>query len=178
MIYQTIDKSKQKELEKLFTTVFTSSEGEKEGKLIGELSLSLALGIDNEEIICFCACEKDSIIGAVFFTLLKFNSPVKVYMLAPVAVSTENQGKGIGQTLINNGLNEIKKRSANVVVTYGDPSYYSKVGFQALSEQVIQAPFKLSMPFGWLGQSLTEEPIPAINERSVCVKEFNDPVYW
>jgi predicted N-acetyltransferase YhbS len=99
-------------------------------------------------------------------------------MLAPVAVGAEHQGKGIGQALINYGLNQLKKRSVNAVVTYGDPSFYSKVGFQALSENVIQAPLKLSMPFGWLGQSLTEEPIPTINERPMCVKEFNDPVYW
>lgn len=99
-------------------------------------------------------------------------------MLAPVAVSTEHQRKDIGQALINYGLNELKKRSVNVVVTYGDPSFYSKVGFHVLSENVIQAPLSVSMPFGWLGQSLAGEPIPTIIERPVCVKEFNDPVYW
>jgi predicted N-acetyltransferase YhbS len=99
-------------------------------------------------------------------------------MLAPVAVSTEHQGKGVGQALINYGLNELKNRSVAVAVTYGDPSFYSKVGFRALSENVIQAPLKLSMPEGWLGQSLTGEQIPTINERPKCVKEFNKPVYW
>ena len=99
-------------------------------------------------------------------------------MLAPVAVSTGHQGKGIGQALINYGLNELKKRSASVAVTYGDPSFYSKVGFQALSEDIIQAPLELSMPAGWLGQSLSEDLIPAIKERPACVKQFNDPVYW
>ena len=146
--------------------------------LIGNLSSGLASSIDNEETICFGVYENESLIGSIFFTRLKFNSPIQVYMLAPVAVSTEKQGKGIGQALINYGLNELKKRSVSVAVTYGDPSFYSKVGFQALSENVIQAPLKLSMPFGWLGQSLTAEPIPAINERPMCVKEFNDPVYW
>jgi len=90
-------------------------------------------------------------------------------MLAPVAVTTQHQGKGVGQALINYGLQELKNRSVAVVITYGDPSFYSKVEFQALSEAVIQAPLKLSMPEGWLGQSLTEEPIPTINERPTCV---------
>ena len=178
MNYQTLDKSNQKEVAELFTSVFSSSEGEEEGMLIGNLSSGLASSIDNEETICFGVYENESLIGSIFFTRLKFNSPIQVYMLAPVAVSTEKQGKGIGQALINYGLNELKKRSVSVAVTYGDPSFYSKVGFQALSENVIQAPLKLSMPFGWLGQSLTAEPIPAINERPMCVKEFNDPVYW
>ena len=99
-------------------------------------------------------------------------------MLAPVAVSTTHQGKGVGQSLINYGLNDLKSRSVVVVVTYGDPSFYSKVGFQSLPESVIQAPLNLSMPGGWLGQSLTEEPIPTVNERPTCVKEFDDPIYW
>ena len=178
MNYQILDKSKQKEVTGLFTSVFTLSEGESEGVLIGNLSSELASSIDNEETICFGVYENESLIGSIFFTRLKFNSSIKVYMLAPVAVSTEHQGKGIGQALINYGLNELKRRSVNVAVTYGDPSFYSKVGFQSLSENIIQAPLKLSMPFGWLGQSLTGQPIPTINERPVCVKEFNDPVYW
>lgn len=178
MIHRILDKSKQKELEALFTSVFTSSEGEKEGILIGKLSSRLASNIDNNEIICFGVYENETLIGSIFFTRLIFSTPIQVYMLAPVAVSAEHQGKGIGQALINYGLNELKKRSVNVAVTYGDPSFYSKIGFQALSENLIQAPLKLSMPFGWLGQSLTGEPIPTINEHPVCVKEFNDPVYW
>ena len=178
MIHRVLDKSKQKEVEELFTSVFTSSEGEKEGKLIGNLSSQLASHMDDNEIICFGVYEKETLIGSIFFTRLKFSKPIRVYMLAPVAISTEHQGKGIGQALINYGLNELKKRSVNVAVTYGDPSFYSKVGFQALSENVVQAPLKLSMPFGWLGQSLTGEPIPTIKERSDCVEEFNDPVYW
>ncbi|MDX1351459.1 MAG: N-acetyltransferase [Thiomicrorhabdus sp.] len=178
MNYQNLDNTKQKEIAGLFTSVFTLSEGVNEGVLIGNLSSELAASIDNEEIICFGIYESESLIACIFFTRLKFNNPIQIYMLAPVAVNTENQGKGIGQALINYGFNELKKRSAQVVVTYGDPSFYSKVGFQALSENVIQAPLKLSMPFGWLGQSLTGEPIPTVNERPVCVKEFDNPVYW
>ncbi|MGH1429716.1 MAG: GNAT family N-acetyltransferase [Neptuniibacter sp.] len=178
MNYQNLDKSKKEEVANLFTSVFTSSESEKEGVLVGGLSSELASNIDNKETICFGACENGSLIGAIFFTRLKFNDPIQVYMLAPVAVSTEFQGRGIGQKLINYGLNELRNRSVSIVVTYGDPSFYSKIGFQSLSEDLIQAPLKLSMPIGWLGQTLTGEPIPSIKERPVCVKEFNNPVYW
>ncbi|MGB5307778.1 MAG: N-acetyltransferase [Arenicellales bacterium] len=178
MNHKILDKNSQEEVTSLFTSVFTASEGEKEGRLIGHLASELSSGIDDEEIICFGAYEEESIIGAIFFTRLRLNQALQAYMLAPVAVSTKHQGKGVGQALIKYGLNELKKRSVAVVITYGDPSFYSKVGFQALSENIIQAPLKLSLPEGWLGQSLTEQPIPTINERPRCVKEFNDPVYW
>lgn len=178
MNQKILDNNSQKEVTSLFASVFTASEGEKEGRLIGKLASELSSKIDNQEIICFGTYEEESLIGSIFFTRLRFNEAIQIYMLAPVAVSTQHQGKGIGRALINYGLNELKRRSEAVVVTYGDPSFYSKVGFQALSENVIQAPLKLSMPEGWLGRSLTEEPIPILSNRPTCVKEFNDPVYW
>jgi putative acetyltransferase len=178
MKYKTLDKNSETEVASLFTSVFTFSEGEEEGKLIGNLASELSSNIDNEEIFCFGAYEEESLIASIFFTRLRFSDPILVYMLAPVSVSTEKQGKGVGKALIKYGLNEMKTRSVAVAITYGDSSFYSKVGFRPLLEDTIKAPLKLSMPEGWLGQSLTNGPIPTINERPTCVKEFNDPVYW
>lgn len=178
MNFKILDKNNKQEVVALFTESFSSSEGEEEGRIIGNLASKLSANTNNKEIIAVGAYKNESIIGAIFFTRLSFNEPISVYMLAPVAVSTKHQGVGIGQALINYGLKELKSRSVSVVITYGDPAFYSKVGFQSLSEQVIQAPIKLSMPEGWLGQSLTDKPIPTINERPICVEEFNDPTLW
>jgi len=178
MNHKILDKKSHQEITKLFTSAFTTSEGDKEGRLVGKLASELSSGIDNQNIICYGTVEEETIIAAIFFTRLRFEIDIEVYMLAPVAVNTEHQRKGIGQALINYGLTEIKNRSVAVVVTYGDPSFYSKLGFQPLSENVIQAPLKLSMPEGWLGQSLIEDQIPTANGRPKCVKEFNNPVYW
>ncbi len=178
MNHKILNKNCQDEVTRLFTSAFTSFEGKKEGELVGDLASKLSSRVDNHEIICFGTYEEESIVGAIFFTRLQFREAIQVYMLAPVAVCTEYQGKGVGQELINYALNELKNRSVAVVITYGDPSFYSKVGFRALPENIIQAPLKLSMPEGWQGQSLTGESIPTINDRPTCVKEFNDPAYW
>ena len=111
MNYKILDKNRQGELTNLFTSVFTLSEGEKEGRLIGNLVSKLSSGIDNQEIICIGAYEGESIIGSIFFTRLRFNEAKRVYMLAPVAVRKEHQRKGIGQALINFGLDELKNRT-------------------------------------------------------------------
>jgi predicted N-acetyltransferase YhbS len=171
-------KNSYSEVTNLFTSAFTLSEDEKEGKLIGHLVSGLCSVIDNQDVICLCTYRQQTIIGSIFFTRLRFKKPVRVYMLAPVAVRTGHQGQGVGQTLIRYGLQELKNRSVPLVVTYGDPGFYSKVGFLPLPESVIQAPLKLSMPHGWLGQSLTGGSIATINERPGCVTQFNDPVYW
>jgi len=178
MNFKILDKNNKREVVALFTETFSSSEGEEEGKIIGNLASELSTNTNNKEIICIGAYKNESIIGAIFFTRLSLNEPISVYMLAPVAVSTKHQGIGVGQALINYGLKELKSRSVSVVITYGDPAFYTKVGFKSLSEQVIQAPLNLSMPEGWLGQSLTDKPIPTINERPICVEEFNDPTLW
>jgi putative acetyltransferase len=178
MNFRILDKNSKEEVTNLFTSVFSSSEGEQEGKLIGSLASALAARTDDQEIICIGAYEDGSMIGAILFTRLRFDEPIVAYMLAPVAVSTARQGGGVGQALISFGLRELKNRSAAVAVTYGDPAFYSKVGFQALSEGVIQAPLQLSMPEGWLGQSLSEESIPILRSRPACVQEFDNPDYW
>jgi putative acetyltransferase len=178
MNFKILDKDSKDEVANLFTSVFSSSEGEQEGRLIGQLASELASRIDNHEIVCIGAYEDRAMIGAIFFSRLRFDEPIEAYMLAPVAVSTTHQGLGNGQALIKFGLQELKSRSATVAVTYGDPAFYSKVGFQALSEGVIQAPLPLSMPEGWLGQSLSEEPIPILSSRPACVQEFDNPDYW
>lgn len=178
MNFRILDNNSKDEVVSLFTSVFSSSEGEQEGRLIGSLASALAARIDNQEVICIGAYEDGSAIGAMFCTRLRFDEPIEAYMLAPVAVSAAHQGRGIGQALIRFALDELKNRSATLAVTYGDPAFYSKVGFQALSEDLIQAPLPLSMPEGWLGQPLSGEAIPILKSRPACVQEFDNPDYW
>lgn len=178
MNFKIFDRDNQEGVATLFTSVFSSSEGEQEGKLIGSLASALAARTDNQEIIGIAAYEEELMIGAAFFTRLRFDEPIEAFLLAPVAVSTAHQRCGVGQALINHGLRELRKRSVAFAVTYGDPAFYSKVGFQALSKDVIQAPLQLSMPEGWLGQSLSEGKIPILRSRPACVREFDNPDYW
>ena len=178
MAQKILDKSCRKEIVNLFTSVFTASEDEEEGKLIGDLVSRLSARIDNQEIIGVGSFDGEVLIGAIFFTRLDVDEPVSVYMLSPVAISTGHQGKGVGQALIGDGLDELRNRGVSVVVTYGDPAFYSRSGFQPLSTSTIPAPLELSMPEGWLGQSLTGEPVPVIGHRSVCVEAFSNPDYW
>lgn len=178
MRYGILDEDSREAVAGLFRSVFSSSEGEEEGERIGGLASELASRADNREVICMGAREGASIVGAIFFTRLVFDEPVTVYMLAPVAVDAGHQGKGVGQALIGHGLEELRDRSVDAVVTYGDPSFYSRVGFRALSEDTLQAPRKLSMPEGWLGRSLTGGPIPTLRSRPSCVEAFDDPAYW
>jgi predicted N-acetyltransferase YhbS len=164
--------------EALFISVFTRSESESEGILIGNLAKELMAGTDRRDLYGFVAVDREQIIGSIFFSRLAFEMNTKVFVLSPVAIHSDYQGLGIGQNLINHGLSELKRSGVKMVVTYGDPAFYSKVGFHPISEDTVRAPFKLSQPEGWLGQSLTGTPIETIPGRCSCVKALNKPAYW
>lgn len=116
--------------------------------------------------------------GCVIFTRLRFEHPSLIYLLAPLAVRTDRQRQGIGRQLIHDGLQELKQRSVATVITYGDPAYYGKAGFQPIPPGTIQPPYPLSQPHGWLGCSLTGEPLPALPGRPSCAEPFRNRLYW
>ena len=62
--------------------------------------------------------------------------------------------------------------------TYGDPGYYSKVGFEQITETIVKAPCPLSQPIGWLAQSLDGGTVQAMSGPTRCVEALNDPGLW
>jgi len=178
MILSHYEPKNAEELRKLFTKTFTDSEGPEEGQLIGRLVQNLMACDDKAVIRGFIATKGDKIIAGIFFTRLTFESDVSAFLLAPVAVHTDHQGKGVGQALINYGLNAIKGSDVEVVFTYGDINFYSKVGFQQIDKSIARAPLNLTYPEGWLAQSLVSDEVKPIPGNSTCVEEFNDPAYW
>jgi putative acetyltransferase len=87
------------EIKSLFTKVFSDSEGESEGILIGNLAYELITETNQEDLYGFVAREDEKIIGCIFFSRLTFESGVCAFILSPVAVHTEYHGKGIGQKI-------------------------------------------------------------------------------
>ena len=100
------------------------------------------------------------------------------FILSPVAVATAAQGKGIGQKLIEFGLNKLKALNVSLAFTYGDPAFYAKTGFKQIDESTVQAPCPLSQPMGWLAQSLDGQNIQAIPGATRCVEALNNPELW
>ncbi len=140
--------------------------------------LTLAGLNDDREVIAIGTRQGDALVGCLIFSRLRFAHASRVYMLAPLAVHPAWQRQGIGSRLILCGLEELRRHSVAVVVTYGDPAFYGKAGFQPIAPGTIQPPFPLSQPQGWLGCSLTGEPLPSLPGRPTCVEPFRNPVYW
>ena len=161
----------------LFTRVFSASEGHDEGKSIGNLVANLIATTDPADLIGWVAKSNDSIVGGIFFSRFRVPSGQVAFLLSPVAVETLHQRTGIGRRLIHCGLEHLRSQNVALVFTYGDPAFYAQTGFAPLSENVVQAPFPLSQPVGWLAQSLDGRPIRPMSGASRCVAAFNDPGY-
>ncbi len=166
------------EIQQMFANTFSDSEGESEGASIGNLVKELLETTPSQDIYVFVALDRDKVVGGILFTRLTFDTDIKVFLLAPVAVATDCQGKGIGRGLINFGLETLKTEGVRLVFTYGDPNFYSKVGFLQVTEQQFKAPLALTYPHGWMAQSLTDETLTPIAGESSCVAGFNKPEFW
>lgn len=102
----------------------------------GEAQLVEALREQSTQYFGLVAIEEAIVVGHIAF------SPAKVLIedielpgmgLAPIAVDPAKQRIGIGKALIHHGLQECRNREASFVVVAGDPSYYTRFGFQLAS---------------------------------------------
>lgn len=163
----------------LFRATFAHAEGMEEGALIGSLVRHQMAGTAEPDLHVFLAEMDRAIVGGAIFSRLTYDQDDRsVFILAPVAVASERQGQGIGQKLLAHGLEALRNAGVDVVLTYGDPNYYSRVGFKPITEVLAPAPFKLKQPKGWLGQSLTGGEMVPFKGAPRCIPALNDPVFW
>ncbi|ABZ75563.1 GCN5-related N-acetyltransferase [Shewanella halifaxensis HAW-EB4] len=178
MNFTAYDTNNTEEISQLFNETFTDSEGADEGKVIGELTTELMSTTGSDDLFIFVATDGDKLAGSIMFSRLTFETGIIAFILSPVAVHPEFQRQGVGQKLIKFGLETLAEKGVELAFTYGDPNYYSKVGFKQLSEDVVKAPLALTYPEGWLGQSLTADALQPISGRCCCVSALNKAEYW
>ena len=91
------------------------------------------------------------------------------YGLGPISVEPERQRRGIGRTLMERGLAELRKLGANGCVLVGDPAFYTRFGFannSALVLEGIPQEFVLSLSFGTSSAHGHVQFHPAFQARS------------
>ena len=154
-----------------------------DGVSVEALAEDLVVSTPAVDICGFVALDGEEVVATIIFSRLTIeesrSSSSLSFLLSPVAVHTSYQGRGIGQGLIRFGLESLKTEGVKCVITYGDPGFYGKVGFRAISPDQVQPPFPLSQPLGWLGQNLVDaDGIDSLKGKCRCVSAFNDPRYW
>ena len=165
-----------KAIQGLYRTAFPESEAER----ITLLADDLLREITDPATFTLIAEDNHCIVAAVSFSPVKCNtdSSWQGYILAPLAVSPEHQGQGIGSTLVNTGVEILVGRGINTLFVYGDPAYYGRFGFNAQLAAPYNPPYPLTFPEGWQALSIGEEAIPGELCTLSCVNSLADPALW
>lgn len=80
--------------------------------------------------LSYVAIINNEIVGYIAFSPITIDGKKSNLLgLAPIAILPKYQRKGIGSTLINSSLTQIKKQRFDGCVLVGFPDFYQKLGF-------------------------------------------------
>ncbi len=112
-----------------------------------EADLVEALRKDAEGSISLVAEEAGQIVGHIMFspvTLEEKSVAYKMAGLAPMAVRSSHQRKGIGARLVKEGLKACQAEGYRVVVVLGHPEYYPRFGFEVSTQFGLKSQYDVS----------------------------------
>jgi putative acetyltransferase len=101
-----------------------------------EANLVCELTAAGASTLSLVAEEGGCVVGHILFspvTIETHAGQVIAVGLAPMAVLPDQQRKGIGTRLVQEGLAELKRLGHEVVVVVGHPDYYPRFGFSRAS---------------------------------------------
>ncbi|HUB84831.1 MAG TPA: N-acetyltransferase, partial [Rhizomicrobium sp.] len=96
-------------------------------------------GVDPIAALSFVAVEKGVFRGSVRFWPISVGTE-KALLLGPLAVQSDQRGRGIGIALMNKGVEEARARGHRAIILVGDLPYYSRVGFKPLARGRVTFP--------------------------------------
>lgn len=128
------------DIEKIWEVNSEAFETEAEAKLVNTLRISGCT------YISLVAETETNIVGHILFTPVELSGDVnklKIMGLAPMAVLSQYQNKGIGSKLVTAGLVLCKLKGYGAVVVLGHPNYYPRFGFVSSVEFGIKSEYEV-----------------------------------
>ena len=152
--------------------------GEPEGEVVAQLACDILADESAKPLLSVVADDDGKIIGSIIFSSVKIegNEELSAYILAPLAISKNYQQQGLGTTLINHGLEALKKRGVDIVLVLGDPSYYTRTGF--IAGHSIEPPYILEYPEAWMAIELKPGTLDIAKGVVQCATSLMVPEYW
>ena len=157
------------------------------GKVKGPVIAKLVDDLLNDEtaipILSLVAVANDTLVGHILFTkavITKTENPISAQILAPLAILPDEQKKGIGELLINEGLRLLKESGTELVFVLGHPTYYPRCGFIPAGAQGFAAPYPIPEEHAeaWMVQALNGDVLKNNEGKIQCSKVLNEPQHW
>jgi predicted N-acetyltransferase YhbS len=96
-------------------------------------------GVDPVAALSFVAVETGALRGSVRFWPICVSSQPAL-LLGPLAVQSDQRGRGIGIALMQRGIDRARQLGHRAIVLVGDEPYYSRVGFAVLPKDSVKFP--------------------------------------
>lgn len=96
-------------------------------------------GVDAVAELSFVAIEQAALRGSVRFWPVMVGAE-QALLLGPLAVQSDQRGRGIGIALMNMGIEAARAAGYGVIILVGDEPYYARVGFTRLPPGRIRFP--------------------------------------
>lgn len=130
-------------------------------------------GVDPDPRLSFVAIEDGTLRGSVrFWPIVVGNDPV--LLLGPLAVQSDQRGRGIGIGLMQRGIEAAKMTDYACIVLVGDEPYYGRVGFTRIAAGKIKFPGPVDRA-RILGLALRPEALERLT-GDVCRARLDHPV--
>lgn len=163
--------------------IHASAFGEEEGDEIVGLVSELLEDETAKPLLSLLAESDGELVGHILFTVvtLRPETPeVSARILAPLAVSSEHQGKGIGGELTKEGLRQLAESGVDLVFVLGHPGYYPGFGFQPAGMLGLEAPYPVKPEHAeaWMVQALKPNVLGRIKGVVKCAEALDQARYW
>lgn len=164
------------EIAEIYRQAFDESEQE----LIACLAADLLVEQTRPPIISLLAESDSRVVGHIAFSPVTIDryDGLNAYILAPLAVRTDDQKRGVGSLLIQSGVKVLRDAGVHLIFVYGDPAYYGRFGFGTAVAGKFRPPHELQYPFGWQAVTLNRFTPENAYGSIACVSALDDPRLW
>lgn len=142
-----------------------------------DLSEALLRAEDAIPRVALVAEDAGEVIGFVLFTRVGV-AEAALQCLAPLAVTPDRQHQGVGEALVEAGLQAAAETGAAGVVVLGHPSYYPRFGFEPAGPFGIEAPYPVDPQEAWMVVELWPGALEGVQGTGEFAAPLMDPAMW
>lgn len=127
------------------------------------------------ELSLVAICD-NKLVGHIMFTkicVVDDDNETESLSLAPMAVTSAMQRRGIGSLLVNSGLSKAREMGYESVIVLGHKDFYPRFGFEPARKWGIKAPFNVPDHI-FMGLELTEGALSGVRGIVRYAREFQD----
>ncbi len=124
----------------------------------------------------------NALLGHVLFSAVSIDGTedVSAAILAPLAVTPDAQGRGIGKALVEQGLKRLRAAGVSLVFVLGHPGYYPRFGFVPAGREDLDAPYPIAAANAdaWMVCELVPGTLRHACGTVRCADPLDDPELW